>query len=63
MTSKAIITFYIYQIQLERITIDDVPVKYRKDVEKALTLSNKCSIMGATLPVDLQGGISWERMR
>lgn len=36
MTSKAIITFYIYQIQLERITIDDVPAKYRKDVEKAL---------------------------
>lgn len=36
MTSKAIITFYIYQIQLKRITIDDVPVKYRKDVEKAL---------------------------
>ena len=36
MTSKAIITFYIYQIQLGRITIDDVPAKYRSDVEKAL---------------------------
>lgn len=35
-TAKNNAVFYIYQIQLERITIDDVPVKYRKDVEKAL---------------------------
>lgn len=36
MASSAVIKFYIYQIRLGRITIDDVPCKYRDDVEKAL---------------------------
>lgn len=30
------VKFYVMQIKLHKITIDDVPEKYREDVRKAL---------------------------
>lgn len=34
------IKFYAFQIQLGKITIDDVPTKYREDVRKYLELNS-----------------------
>lgn len=33
---SAIVKFYVTQIKLGKITIDDVPIKYKEDVIKAL---------------------------